>query len=72
MSRECYVEKTFTRRSEQLIAFMNHVIREYQSQGYVLTVRQLYYQLVARDVIETPCSHTNARRQQSMMPRWLG
>lgn len=52
MSRECYVEKTFNRKSELLIQFMNHVIREYQRQGYVLTVRQLYYQLVARDVIE--------------------
>ncbi|WP_236709343.1 hypothetical protein [Pseudomonas sp. Leaf127] len=31
---------------------MNTLIAEYQRQGYVLTVRQLYYQLVARDLIE--------------------
>jgi hypothetical protein len=27
------------------------VIREYQAQGFVLTLRQLYYQLVSRDII---------------------
>lgn len=30
---------------------MNLIIDEYQEQGFVLTVRQLYYQLVARDII---------------------
>lgn len=30
---------------------INAIIREYQRQGYVLTLRQLYYQLVSRDII---------------------
>jgi hypothetical protein len=30
---------------------MNGILTEYRAQGFVLTVRQLYYQLVARDVI---------------------
>lgn len=30
---------------------INGIIREYQNAGYVLTLRQLYYQLVSRDVI---------------------
>jgi len=30
---------------------INDIIDEYQSQGYVLTLRQLYYQLVSRDII---------------------
>lgn len=30
---------------------INNIIEEYQKQGYVLTLRQLYYQLVTRDVI---------------------
>lgn len=30
---------------------MNVLISSYQQQGYVLTVRQLYYQLVARDIV---------------------
>lgn len=52
MSRECYVEKKFNRQNELLIQFMNHLIADYQNQGYVLTVRQLYYQLVAQAVVE--------------------
>lgn len=35
-----------------LINTANDIIDEYQQQGYVLTLRQLYYQFVARDVIE--------------------
>lgn len=30
---------------------INKIIGEYQRQGYILTLRQLYYQLVSRDVI---------------------
>lgn len=30
---------------------INSIIQEYQDDGYVLTLRQLYYQLVSRDVI---------------------
>lgn len=30
---------------------INTIIRKYQADGYVLTLRQLYYQLVSRDVI---------------------
>ena len=30
---------------------VNQIISEYQADGYVLTLRQLYYQLVSRDVI---------------------
>jgi hypothetical protein len=30
---------------------INNIIQEYQAAGYVLTLRQLYYQLVSRDII---------------------
>ena len=33
------------------LAIINGIIEEYQAQGYVLTLRQLYYQLVSRDII---------------------
>jgi hypothetical protein len=33
------------------LALINEIIEDYQDQGYVLTLRQLYYQLVSRDVI---------------------
>ncbi|WP_134677484.1 hypothetical protein [Ectopseudomonas khazarica] len=52
MSCEQYIAKSFSKHNSQLIDYMNDLIEDYQRQGYVLTVRQLYYQLVARDVIE--------------------
>lgn len=51
MSKVCFVPKNFRQNSIELIDFMNTLIESYQDQGYTLTVRQLYYQLVARDVI---------------------
>jgi len=32
--------------------WVNEIIEEYQKQGYILTLRQLYYQLVARGLIQ--------------------
>lgn len=46
-----YVDKSFRPAALEMIRTMNKIITEYQNQGFVLTVRQLYYQLVARDVI---------------------
>ncbi len=34
-----------------LIEYINKLIASYQAQGFMLSVRQLYYQLVARDVV---------------------
>lgn len=51
MSREAYKEQRFTNASLKLIAVMDDIITDYQGQGYVLTVRQLYYQLVAKALI---------------------
>ena len=46
-----YIDKRFTKNSLAIIACANQIIEEYASQGYVLTLRQLYYQFVARDLI---------------------
>lgn len=46
-----YVARKFTPRSLQLIETANQIIAEYVAQGFDLTLRQLYYQFVARDVI---------------------
>lgn len=52
MAREKFVEIRFTSDRRKMIGTMNAIITEYQQQGYVLTVRQLYYQCVARGLIE--------------------
>lgn len=46
-----YVDKKFRRDSLELIDRINNVIYEYEKQGYTLTLRQCYYQLVARGII---------------------
>jgi len=46
-----YIDKNFKTASRDLIAQANTIIDEYQEQGYNLTLRQLYYQFVARDLL---------------------
>ena len=52
MPKICYVEKSFKGERLELIDKINSVIDDYQRQGYSLTLRQAYYQLVARAIIE--------------------
>lgn len=51
MARERYQRFNFSDNTLALIDLMNGIVDEYQQQGFTLTVRQLYYQLVARDII---------------------
>ncbi len=49
--RICYVSKRFLAAGRQVIEQANEILEEYDGQGYILTLRQLYYQFVARDLI---------------------
>lgn len=49
--REAFIEKRFNRSSVELIEKCNDIVKSYQAQGLRLTLRQLYYQLVSRNVI---------------------
>lgn len=49
--KHCYIEKKFKPQTLELIQVICAIVEEYEAEGYVLTVRQLYYQLVARDII---------------------
>jgi len=46
-----YIERNFSAGSLALIRHANTIIAEYAGQGYSLTLRQLYYQFVSRDLI---------------------
>lgn len=46
-----YIEKNFRPDSLSLIRKVNEVVSDYHAQGYDLTLRQVYYQMVARDII---------------------
>ena len=51
MAKIKYIDKKFRENSLLMIAYINEVIEEYQEKGYDLTLRQVYYQLVAKDYI---------------------
>ena len=46
-----YQEIKLGQKSLDLIATCNQIIKEYTAAGYILTLRQLYYQCVSRDII---------------------
>lgn len=49
--KQAYITKRFNHSTLLLIDQIISIVDEYQAQGFVLTVRQLYYQLVARAII---------------------
>jgi hypothetical protein len=51
MPKICYTPKNFSATSLSLIEQANLIIEEYRAAGFMLTLRQLYYQFVARDLI---------------------
>ena len=46
-----YEDWSPTPASQKLVQQVNAIIAEYQAEGYSLTLRQVYYQLVSRDII---------------------
>ena len=49
--RELFVDHVFLPDSQRMIAKINLILEDYGRQGYRLSLRQLYYQLVARAMI---------------------
>lgn len=47
----CYTPKKFAASSIAIIEQANEIIKEYEAQGFDLTLRQLYYQFVSRDLL---------------------
>ncbi|EPA8366995.1 hypothetical protein ACQ676_002505 [Vibrio fluvialis] len=52
MAKEFYQPWSPSEKSEQIVGIAQSIISDYQDEGYTLTLRQLYYQFVARDIIE--------------------
>jgi len=50
MPLELYIEKKFSDQSLYLIEQTNNIVNNYQAQGFSLTLRQLYYQMIAKDI----------------------
>ena len=58
--KQKFIDWSPTLHSRNLIEYCNDVLEEYKAQGYVLTLRQLYYQLVARDIIPNNVKQYNS------------
>ncbi|MEV1063429.1 hypothetical protein [Streptomyces sp. NPDC050263] len=56
MPRRAYIERKFSPASKALIVKAEEICRAYAAQGFDLTLRQLYYQFVARDLLPNKLS----------------
>lgn len=52
MAVELFIPKVFTKAHEWVIRQANKIIEEYANAGYTMTLRQLHYQFVARDLYQ--------------------
>lgn len=50
--KECFIDKKFGAEAISMISRINVILRDYEAQGYDLSLRQLYYQLVSRNIVE--------------------
>lgn len=60
-----YREQRFSTKTHVLIKHANAIIDEYRKQGYDLTLRQLYYQFVSRDLLKN--THKEYKRLGSVI-----
>jgi len=51
MARETFTPHRFDARATQLLGIIVALTEQYMAEGFTLTLRQLYYQLVSRDII---------------------
>jgi len=52
MTKQAYLTpKNWSGKKRQVFEKVKEVVDDFQSQGYRMTLRQLYYQLVSKDVI---------------------
>lgn len=65
MSYEQFETRTFQRKTQVVIDQADEIIRDYEGQGYTLSLRQLYYQFVARGLLEN--SDRSYKRLGSIM-----
>lgn len=51
MPKTAYIQRAFGLAARKIIGKASEIIAEYQAQGFILTLRQVYYQFVSRDLI---------------------
>jgi hypothetical protein len=67
--REIFVPRTFRTKTLARIEQANAILAEYAGQGFTLTLRQLFYQFVARQLVENMQANYDALGNE-FEPRW--
>lgn len=57
--KHAFREQRITPQREAQITLVNDILEEYAAEGYKLTLRQIYYQLVGRGIIENEAKEYN-------------
>lgn len=70
--KELFIEKKFSASSLVVIETVNQILAEYSAQGYDLSLRQLYYQLVTRGHIENSIQHGSGGARKDTLPALPG
>ncbi len=65
--REAFIDINFKPKSLEMIATCNAIIDQYQAEGYQLTLRQLYYQLVSANLV--PNTERSYKNTGSLMSK---
>jgi hypothetical protein len=66
MAKICYRETKFQAKTLAVIDLANEIIVGYEAIGFTLTLRQLYYQFVARNAL------SNNEKSYKNLPRFGG
>lgn len=51
MKEQFDLKLRLSKKNKETLNIINEILEDYKSQGYILTLRQLYYQLVSKDII---------------------
>lgn len=70
--KEAFRNQKITPKRMAMIETINGVLKDYAEQGYRLTLRQLYYQLVASDIIENKIQEYSKLSQTLVIARMNG
>lgn len=65
MAFEKFIEKRFQQKTLDVIKHAQEITEDYKRRGFVLTLRQLYYQFVSRDLL--PNQHSEYKRLGSII-----
>lgn len=68
MATQQYQEIKFKSDTLALIGTLNGIVKEYVAAGYMMTVRQMYYQMIARDLFPSSWIDTEYNRKNGLEP----